>query len=324
MTLAAEAPDLDVLWGFAGPVAAFEHHRGWTHTFLGAPVVATAVVATVWLLHRWRLKRKPGLTTAAPVRWGLLWIFALIAALSHILLDWTNNYGIRPFFPFNPRWYSLDIVFIFEPVLFAVLLLALVAPAIFAATDSEVGARRQPFRGRGWAIFALATMAALWIWRAAEHHRALGLMQSQYYQGDPVLHVAAEPSPVNPFHWHGVAETPGYFQLADIDTRTNTVLTDPQTDTLYKPPVTLSTLVAKRSWLGHIYLDWSRFPYVEDLGAADADAGPQTTTISFRDLRFAYSALGMEGRRTTPLTGTVEVQGGRTVIRMTMDGREQK
>jgi len=26
-----------------------------------------------------------------------------IAALSHLLLDWTNNYGLRPFFPFNPR-----------------------------------------------------------------------------------------------------------------------------------------------------------------------------------------------------------------------------
>ena len=42
--LAAEAADVDMLWSFAGPVEALKHHRGITHTFLGAPVVAAAVV----------------------------------------------------------------------------------------------------------------------------------------------------------------------------------------------------------------------------------------------------------------------------------------
>ena len=31
---------MDVLWGFAGPVEELKHHRGITHTFLAAPVVA--------------------------------------------------------------------------------------------------------------------------------------------------------------------------------------------------------------------------------------------------------------------------------------------
>ena len=85
--------------------------------------------------------------TAAPVRWGLLFGFALIASLSHILLDWTNNYGVRPFFPFNPRWYAGSFVFIFEPVMFVALLLALLAPLLFGLVGSEVGARRPVFRG---------------------------------------------------------------------------------------------------------------------------------------------------------------------------------
>ena len=57
MTLAAEAADLDVFWGFRGPVAELQHHRGWTHTFVGAPVVALATVALVWLLDLIRRKR---------------------------------------------------------------------------------------------------------------------------------------------------------------------------------------------------------------------------------------------------------------------------
>ncbi len=57
MTLAAEAPDMDILWGFRGPVAGFEHHRGITHTFVGAPMVALAVTGVVWLWHRSRSKQ---------------------------------------------------------------------------------------------------------------------------------------------------------------------------------------------------------------------------------------------------------------------------
>ena len=150
ITLAAEAPDIDVLWSFRGPVAVLQHHRGFTHTLLGAPLVALVVTAIVWLWHRSR-KQQPTI----PPRWTVLWLLSLLAALSHIFLDWTNNYGIRPFFPFNPRWYSGSFVFIVEPVLFLILLIALIAPSLFGLINSEVGARKPAFRGRGWAIFAL-------------------------------------------------------------------------------------------------------------------------------------------------------------------------
>ncbi len=344
MTLAAEAADLDMLWAAGGPVDVFQHHRGWTHAFIGAPVVATAVVGVVWLWHRWR-QRKPQQPVVAlpgheaapqrpalPLRWGLLWLFSLLAALSHILLDYTNNYGIRPFFPFNPRWYSADIVFIFEPVIFAALLLALVAPAIFGLVDRELGAKRQPFRGRGWAIFALVVMALTWTWREAEHHHALALMQAQDFtrngQPQPLLRVHADPYPGNPFHWHAIAETPDFFQMADIDTRTETVTTDTQTGLLYKPPVTLSTLVAKRSWLGQAYLDWSQYPYVEDLGNVETPDVPAIIaagmhTVRFSDLRFAYSTMLINGTRETPLSGYVVVNANRQVEEMRMDGRVQ-
>src|SRR5271165_2531436 len=80
MTLAAEAPDLDVLWGLRGPVAVLEHHRGITHTFLGAPFVALAVTGVVYLWDRVRKKPAPGASegkSALPPRWFLIWLFAL-------------------------------------------------------------------------------------------------------------------------------------------------------------------------------------------------------------------------------------------------------
>src|SRR5271156_6226967 len=83
MTLAAEAPDLDVLWGLRGPVAVLEHHRGITHTFLGAPFVALAVTGLVYLWHRVRKKplKRQAVTegtvdSTPPPRWFLIWLFA--------------------------------------------------------------------------------------------------------------------------------------------------------------------------------------------------------------------------------------------------------
>ena len=350
MTLAAEAPDLDTLWSIHGPIAAFQHHRGITHTFLGLPFEGAIVVGAVYLYHRYRTRRAASLprtsnpesrtSTAAPVRWLLLYAFTLIALLSHILLDWTNNYGVRPFFPFNPRWYAGSIVFIFEPVLFAVLLLALTAPALFGLISSEVGAPRQPFRGRGWAIFALIAMVCLWGWRQVEHDAAIRLATTTATYGpadtpsSEVLRIIASPSPINPYIWHTVVETPTFYQLATINSLRQTLDTNPDRDILYKPPTTLATLAAKRSLLGQVYLDWSSWPLVTDMGPV-ADADPITTlpdgthpdgltAVTFVDLRFLYDTTLLAGRRNPPLSATVYIDADRRVAAMEMGGKLQK
>src|SRR5580658_9723663 len=51
--LAAEAADLDIFWGFGGPVDELKHHRGITHTFWAVPVIAGVVVGAVWLFDHW-------------------------------------------------------------------------------------------------------------------------------------------------------------------------------------------------------------------------------------------------------------------------------
>jgi inner membrane protein len=348
VTIAAEVPDLDTFWGIDGPIASFQHHRGITHTFLGVPFEGLVVVGAVWLLHRWRKRRAamrpeptspelstdqriPHPLTAAPVRWGLLYGFVLLALLSHILLDWTNNYGVRPFFPFNPRWYAGSIVFIFEPVLFAALLIGLSAPALFGLVAGEVGVHKQRFRGRGWAIFALSCMVALWGWRELEHTNAMQLATTADF-GAPVqstdaslppappqiLRIFLSPYPVNPFRWHAVVETPGFYQLATVDVLRGTVSTSPEQDIVYKPPTTPATLVAKRSWLGQVYLDWSSWPLVTDTGLTGQSA------VTFRDLRFMYDTVFLSGRRDPPLSGTVYLDQDRSVIRLELNGKPQK
>ena len=94
MTLAAEAPDIDVLWSFRGPVAGFlASPRHYSHLFgctLGRPRGYRSGLA---------LASQPAWPPPLPPRWALLWLLSLLAVFSHIFLDWTNNYGVRPFFP---------------------------------------------------------------------------------------------------------------------------------------------------------------------------------------------------------------------------------
>src|SRR5271168_3498913 len=154
LTLAAEAPDLDVLSRFGGSAFGLNHHRGFTHSFLGVPLVAAAVVGFVYLI--WRLRGRKTRNPNLPPRWGLLFAYACLAGLSHLLLDFTNNYGVRPFWPFSERWISWDIVFIFEPMMLGLLFLGLVVPAFFSMIDGEIGARQRGPRGRVAATLALA------------------------------------------------------------------------------------------------------------------------------------------------------------------------
>ncbi|HUB28462.1 MAG TPA: metal-dependent hydrolase [Terracidiphilus sp.] len=339
-TLAAEAADLDILWGFAGPVEELKHHRGITHTFIAVPVVAAVVIGAVWLLHRWRSRASGGKEASAasrpaapPVRWLWLYAAACLAAASHILLDWTNNYGVRPFFPFNPRWYEGSFVFIAEPVLWALLVSAFLMPWLLGLADSEIGARRTRFRGRGWAIFALCGMVVVWCWRWAEHAQALAMLQNTQVTTAPVLRMAAEPYPVNPFRWHAILETPTYYQFGEINTHTGVIDSEAPRDVLYKPTDTPAVEAAKRTFLGHVYLDWGRWAVVRDVGqlpVADIDPprlppGRTWTTVEFSDLRFDYAFRGSgSSSGSSPLGAWCYIVDGREEAAEGMGSREQK
>ena len=205
MVIAAEFPDIDILWELGDPVTGFEHHRGITHTFVALPFEAALITLSFYLAHR--LRKRSTKREKAPVNWAWLYGGTLVALLSHILLDWTNNYGVRPFFPFDPHWYAGSFVFIFEPVLFAILALALVMPALFGLINAEVGVRKEPFRGRPAAIAALAGIAVLYLFRYTEHARALTLAAANAPQN--ASRFFASPHPTDPFTWSLVSEDAG-------------------------------------------------------------------------------------------------------------------
>jgi inner membrane protein len=112
--IGSNLPDVDVLYSFiGGKVNYLLQHRGYWHTIIGALLLA----AVAFAIARWRLGWGGHSPSPRDVRW-LGGVFA-ITPLLHIGMDFTNNYGVHPFWPLYNRWFYGDAVFIAEPLLWA-------------------------------------------------------------------------------------------------------------------------------------------------------------------------------------------------------------
>jgi inner membrane protein len=117
--LSANAPDVDFVSVFFGDRwTLLQHHRGITHSIIGTLALGLLLPSVLYGLERaiakWR-KRPPR------IQYRGLVLASLIAAATHPLMDWTNNYGVRPLLPWDGRWFYGDLVFIVDPYLLLVL-----------------------------------------------------------------------------------------------------------------------------------------------------------------------------------------------------------
>jgi inner membrane protein len=287
MTLAAEAPDLDMLGQFKDPVFGFAHHRGFTHSFLGLFLVSGLVVGFMYLL--WRLRGRPMDNPKLPPRWARLFLYAYLAGLTHILLDFTNNYGVRPFWPFSEKWYSWDIVFIADPFLWLFLVAGLLVPTFFSLVDRELGVRPKAPAGRIGATLALLGVLLVWGVRDYQHRRAVSALKAYLYEKAEPIRASAYPNWWNPFSWNGVVETQNFYATASVDSLQPEVDPAGEMQVLYKPEETAVTLAAKNSGLGRVYLDWAQYPYTETEPIQSPRAG---YLVRFIDLRYSSPQFG--------------------------------
>lgn len=111
--LAANSPDSDIIVGLTTDRWNYlHHHRGITHSIVGVIALAIVVPSLVYFSARAvaAIRKRP-----ANVRYRGLLIASAITTATHPLMDWTNNYGVRPFLPWSARWFYGDLVFIVDP-----------------------------------------------------------------------------------------------------------------------------------------------------------------------------------------------------------------
>ena len=128
--LAANSPDSDIIVGLTTDRWNYlHHHRGITHSIVGVIVLAFMVPTLVWLIERGWAKLRH---RRARSRYRGLLLASAIATATHPLMDWTNNYGLRPLLPWSGKWFYGDLVFIVDPFI-----LLLLGGATFLATSDR-------------------------------------------------------------------------------------------------------------------------------------------------------------------------------------------
>ena len=128
--LAANSPDTDVVVGLTTDRWNYlHHHRGITHSIVGVIALALVVPTVMWLLERGWVKVTK---RHAKSRYRGLLLASAIATATHPVMDWTNNYGVRPFLPWSGHWFYGDLVFIVDPFI-----LLLAGSAAFLATSNR-------------------------------------------------------------------------------------------------------------------------------------------------------------------------------------------
>jgi inner membrane protein len=128
--LANNLNDADSLYArhWAGKLGYLLHHRGHTHTLPVGVMLGALVFALVSLgLRFWATKP---LTRSER---GTLLVLCLLGPFVHIAMDFSNNYGVHPFWPFDDRWFYGDTLFIIEPWLWV-----FAVPPLCALVESRV------------------------------------------------------------------------------------------------------------------------------------------------------------------------------------------
>ena len=131
------APDLDVIANATGPLAEWTWHRSVTHSLWFGPVIGPLVGYGLW---KWK---------GGPLRaWILL---AVMALLTHPLLDLFTTYGTQLLAPFSNRRFALDAVAIIDPA-YSLLLAGGIVIGLRAglATSSS--------RRVAWAVLGLSSL----------------------------------------------------------------------------------------------------------------------------------------------------------------------
>ena len=272
LMLAANIPDIDIVALARGPFNYFQYHRGITHALPMVPVMALLPVLFVCAVGR------------TMRGWKAAYILSIIGVASHLLLDWTNTYGVRFLLPFSGQWFHLDLNSLTDLWIWGVLLLAFLGPLLGRLVSNEIGAK--PSTGRGLALFAFAFILAYDFGRYLIHQRALEILTSRVYQGGAPIRAAAFPiSFGDPFRWSGWVERPELVMRFSMNLRVEFDPTDGMI--IYKPERSPVLDATRQAFTVRKFLEFSQYPLWRVTPMPDPEGARR---VDVRDWRFPFTA----------------------------------
>ena len=282
LVVGSNLPDLDIVTAARGSINYLHYHRGLTHSLAGFTALAALLTAAVWLFARKTKAAHHG--PPLNVKW--LFVVCWIATACHVLMDYTNDYGVRPFLPWSGRWVAWDIMPVVDPWVLLFLIFGLGLPVILRLVAEEVGAGRadRP-AGRTAAMLALCAIGIVWGIRGLLHHRAIQMLEARVYNGENPSRLGAFPTVLSPFAWNGVVETHASYFLLPVDALgAGAQLED--AEIFPKAQASPALAAARATQTAQIFLNFARFPW------ATVDETAEGATVRIRDLRFISPGSG--------------------------------
>lgn len=262
LMIASNLPDIDVLIFFTDSTG-FAFRRGWTHGILAQAVLPIALASLMWGIGRARRME---------VRFGWLFALSYTGVLSHVFLDYLNNYGIRLLAPFDWTWFYGDAVFIADVVLWTFL-----GAGVWLARR-----QRAPVFARGALLFTTGYIAVALI----STHIARGIVADAWraLRGREPARVMVGPVPVMPFTRVVIVDDGDKYEVGTFQWRDQSVVFEPMT--LPKNDMAPEVASAREQSAGvREFLVWARFPVWT---LAPVPTGTQVTVF---DLRFMSRPL---------------------------------
>jgi inner membrane protein len=262
LMIASNLPDLDALVFLTG-VPSVGFRRGWTHGVLAQLALPAALAAAAIAFDRFQARRRGLPPTARP---AAVLALCYVGVLTHVFLDFLNNYGIRLLMPFSDRWFYGDAVFIVDPWLW----LMLGAGVLLAR-------RRLTARPARVALAIASIYIAAMLWLAVASRRIVLDAWTMTHGAAPQA-LMVGPMPIDPMRKQVIVDAGDHYETGELRWWPRGVRFDPRQvpKNGTAPPV----LLAREDPRVSAVLVWARFPYYEVRPAAGRNV------VTLRDMRF--------------------------------------
>jgi inner membrane protein len=267
LMVAANLPDIDVLV-FATDVPAVAFRRGWTHGIIAQVGLPLALASIVYAIAR---RRRADLR---PVDFGWILLLSQIGVLSHVGLDWLNNYGVRLLMPLSPRWFYGDSVFIIDIWLWAML-----------GAGVWMARKKSSVRPARIAIVMAAAYIAAQVVLARDSRQFVADVWLQRHGRAPVA-LMVGPQPVTPIDRTIILDDGDEYVTGAFRSTTRSAAFDAVRVAKNDTHPAVRAAIAQDPRFRAV-LTWARFPYYE------IESTPEGEVVTLRDLRFGERVGGV-------------------------------
>jgi inner membrane protein len=184
--LGALAPDLDIILQLYGDMPYLTHHRGLSHSIPGVLFISAVIAGVLWLLF-------------PAVHPGLVFVWSMLGAVSHIVLDILNSYGVKILWPFSQKKITLNLLVLVDPVIIAVFAVVMFLPGIAWAKAGTAF----------WLFLAYVVMRLYMRWKI---YRVL----CSKYSAQQTKKIVVMPAMFSLWNWWFLVETADAFIVGEV------------------------------------------------------------------------------------------------------------